>query len=120
FKFAREADPDARLIINDYGLDSGGAKRDGMYNLVKRLLEKGVPIDGVGLQMHISIYGPTAQQIEETIELFASLKQYNPNFMVEVTEMDISVYRWMEPKKEITLELLELQAQCYAEIFEVF
>ena len=120
FKFAREADPDARLIINDSGLESGGAKRDGMYTLVKRLLEKGVPIDGVGLQMHISIYGPTAQQIEETIELFASLKQYNPNFMVEVTEMDISVYRWMEPKKEITLELLELQAQCYAEIFEVF
>jgi len=108
------------LIINDYGLESGGAKRTGMYNLVKRLLEKGVPIDGVGLQMHISIYGPTAQEIEETIELFASLKQYNPSFMVEVTEMDMSVYRWLEQKKEITMEHLELQAQRYAEIFEVF
>ena len=51
-----------------------------MYSLVKRMLEKGVPVDGVGLQMHISIYGPTAEQIEETIELFATLKEYNPDF----------------------------------------
>jgi len=120
FKFAREADPDARLIINDYGLESRGAKRTGMYNLVKRMLEKGVPVDGVGLQMHISIYGPSPSEIEETIELFASLKEYNPNFRVEVTEMDMSVYRWMEQKKEITMDLLEQQAQLYGEIFEVF
>lgn len=120
FKFAREADPDARLIINDYGLESGGAKRMGMYNLVKRMLENGIPVDGVGLQMHISIYGPTPSQIEETIELFASLKVYNPDFMVEVTEMDMSVYSWMEQKKEITQDLLELQAELYGEIFEVF
>ena len=120
FRFAREADPDARLIINDYSLESGGAKRDGMYSLVKRMLEKGVPVDGVGLQMHISIYGPTAEQIEETIELFAALKEYNPDFMVEVTEMDMSVYQWMEQRKEITMTHLEQQAQRYAEIFEVF
>ena len=55
FKFAREADPDVELIINDYGLESRGAKRTGMYNLVKHMLEKGVPVDGIGLQMHISI-----------------------------------------------------------------
>ena len=41
---------------------------------MKRMLENGIPVDGVGLQMHISIYGPTPSQIEETIELFASLK----------------------------------------------
>ena len=36
--------------------------------------------------------------------------------MVEVTEMDMSVYSWMEQKKEITQELLELQAELYGEI----
>lgn len=120
FIFAREADPDVRLIINDYGLESRGAKRTGMYNLVKRMLEKGIPVDGVGLQMHISIYGPTVEEIEETIELFASLKEYNPDFTVEVTEMDMSVYRWMEQKKDITIDLLEEQAERYGQIFEVF
>ncbi len=120
FKFARETDSEARLIINDYGLESPGLKRAGMYNLVKRMLEKGVPVDGVGLQMHISIYGPTVSEIEETIELFASLKEYNPDFTVEVTEMDMSVYRWMEAQKEITQDLLDIQAERYDEIFEVF
>lgn len=120
FKFAHEADPDARLIINDYGLESRGPKRTAMFNLVKRMLEKGIPVDGVGLQMHISIYGPTVEEIEETIELFASLKHYNPNFRVEVTEMDMSVYQWMEQKKEITMEHLEQQAERFGQIFEVF
>ena len=120
FKFAREADPDAELIINDYGIESRGAKRTGMYNLVKRMLQKGVPVDGVGLQMHIDIYGPSASEIEESIELFASLREYNPEFTVVVSEMDMSVYRWQEGKKEITIEHLELQAERYGEIFEVF
>lgn len=120
FKFAREADPDVELIINDYGIESRGAKRTGMYNLVKRMLEKGVPVDGIGLQMHIDIYGPSASEIEESIELFASLKEYNPEFTVVVTEMDMSVYRWKEAKKEITEEHLSLQADRYGEIFEVF
>lgn len=120
FKYAHEADPDAKLIINDYGLESTGRKRTDMYNLIKRMLEKGIPVDGVGLQMHISIYSPSAKEIEECIELFASLKEYNPDFTVEVTEMDMSVYSWMQQKKEITNELLERQAGRYKEIFDVF
>lgn len=120
FKFAREADPDAKLFINDYGLESPGPKRQGMYRLVKRLLEKGIPIDGVGLQMHISIYSPTIKDIEETIELFATLKEYNPDFTVEVTELDVSFYRWDEPQKEITAELLDTQAERYDKLFEMF
>ncbi|NLK75100.1 MAG: hypothetical protein GX288_07420 [Clostridiales bacterium] len=120
FKYAREADPNTKLIINDYGLEARGRKRTDMYELIKRMLEKGVPVDGVGLQMHISIYGPSPQEIEECIELFASLKEYNPDFTVEVTEMDMSVYNWMEKKKDITDELLQIQADKYKEIFNIF
>ena len=47
-------------------------------------------------------------------------KEYNPDFTVEVTEMDMSVYRWMEAQKEITQDLLDIQAERYGEIFEVF
>ena len=55
-EFARETDSEARLIINDYGLESPGLKRTGMYNLVKRMLEKGVPVDGVGLQVYFYLW----------------------------------------------------------------
>ena len=48
---------DIKLYINDYGTDAP-AKRDYLYNLVKEMLEKGVPIDGVGHQTHIDIFHP--------------------------------------------------------------
>jgi len=54
FRLAREADPGALLFYNDYGGEGAGAKSDRIYALVKSLKEQGVPIDGVGLQMHIS------------------------------------------------------------------
>lgn len=120
FKYAHEADPNAKLIINDYGLEGTGRKRTDMYDLIKRMLEKGIPVDGVGLQMHISIYSPSAKEINDCIELFSSLKELNPDFTVEVTEMDMSVYRWQEQKKDITDKLLEDQANKYKEIFDVF
>lgn len=116
FRFARKAFPNSELVINDYNLETIPQKRLGMYNLVKHLLEKGVPIDTVGLQMHIDIYHPSVEMIEETIELFASL-----GVKVIVTEMDVSVYNFTDKeKKEYTPELYNQQAQKYKEIFECF
>ena len=121
FKYAREADPKAKLIINDYGMEGSTRKRDDMYELVKRLLLKGVPIDGVGLQMHNSIYSPSANQIKECIEKFASLKSIKPNFTVQVTEMDLSIYNSdSEAKKDVTNDVLVQQASQYKKIFDVF
>jgi endo-1,4-beta-xylanase len=53
FRFAHEADPDARLYYNDYGAEGLGAKSDAVYALVRDLKARGVPIDGVGWQMHV-------------------------------------------------------------------
>jgi Beta-1,4-xylanase len=47
-----------RLLYNDYGGDGDGAKADAIFKLVQRLREQGVPINGVGLQMHISVDNP--------------------------------------------------------------
>ena len=52
FKAAHAADPDARLYYNDYGAEGMGAKSDAVYNMVQGMLARGVPIHGVGLQMH--------------------------------------------------------------------
>src|SRR5258708_35743545 len=53
FRTAREADPRALLFYNEYDAEGKGLKSDRVYELVKGLKQEGVPIDGVGLQMHV-------------------------------------------------------------------
>lgn len=123
FIWAKEAFPNSSLVINDYNLESITGKRQGMYELVKGMKERGVPVDTVGLQMHINMEFPPVKQIEETIEMFGSL-----GLNVIVTEMEISVYHDYTPdgkeqfqeRKEYTPELMEKQAQRYKEIFDCF
>lgn len=121
FFWAKEAFPQSSLVINDYNLEIIPEKRMGMYNLVKGMKERGVPVDTVGLQMHINMENPSVDEIEKTIELYGSL-----GMNVIVTEMDVSVYKGFQPgkepesRKEYTKELLEKQAERYYQIFECF
>lgn len=52
FQFAHDADPDAILYYNDFEAEGSGTKSDGVFNMVSGLVNQGVPIDGVGWQMH--------------------------------------------------------------------
>ena len=108
FIWAREADPDARLIINDYSLESSTDKAIRMYNAVKTMLEEGVPIDGVGFQMHIG-NGSDPAAMKENFKIIARLKDINPDFIIEVTELDVNCYGWGQEAKdvELTKEFLE-------------
>lgn len=116
FKWAHEADPNALLFINDYSIEFSGAKQDGLYNLVKRLLEQGVPVHGVGLQAHISIGHPTVSDMRTAIRRFAEL-----GVKVQITELDMSVYAsGNEAKKEATREVLLDQAGKYRALFQMF
>jgi len=72
FRLARAADPDALLVYNDYGGEGRNRKSDAVFELVKGLRENGVPIDGVGLQMHVSADGyPPAADIASNIARLA-------------------------------------------------
>jgi endo-1,4-beta-xylanase len=53
FQFARAADPDAKLYYNDYGAEDMGQKATAVFNLLSALKSAGVPVDGVGWQMHL-------------------------------------------------------------------
>ena len=58
FRIARQADPQALLDYNDYGGEGLSQKSNRIYDLVQTLRSQGVPIDGVGLQMHITASNP--------------------------------------------------------------
>ncbi|HWA74307.1 MAG TPA: endo-1,4-beta-xylanase [Polyangiaceae bacterium] len=88
FFAAHEADPSAELVYNDYETEGDtGEKSEGTYRLVKQLKERGVPIHGVGFQMHVDPrHWPSADSIRRNLERFAALGVF-----VELTEMDIPI-----------------------------
>lgn len=85
FRFAREADPKAELYYNDYGLEDPH-KRAKCVKLVKGMLERKVPIDGIGTQSHFHLDRPSLEDIEKTIADFAAL-----GLKVAITELDMDV-----------------------------
>ena len=86
FETAREVAPEAKLFYNDYDT-TNTSRRTCMLNLVRDLKSRGIPIDGMGHQMHVNIDYPSAESITNTINLFADLGVDN-----EITELDMSVY----------------------------
>jgi endo-1,4-beta-xylanase len=59
FRAARAADPEARLVYNDFGIEFSAAdqleKRKVLLDLLDGMKKRGTPIDAVGLQSHLSI-----------------------------------------------------------------
>jgi endo-1,4-beta-xylanase len=88
FRAAHEADPAAQLFYNDYEIEGlGSAKAEAVFRMVSRMKAAGVPIDGVGFQMHVDPRRwPAADQIRRNLERFAAL-----GLAVELTEMDVPV-----------------------------
>jgi endo-1,4-beta-xylanase len=85
FQFAHEADPQAQLHYNDYGLENP-SKRKGAIALIKKLQTEGITINCVGLQDHVKMNWPTPAELDETISDFAKL-----GVKVMITELDVDV-----------------------------
>ena len=85
FQFAREADPNALLFYNDYSTVDPH-KRDRIYNMVKKMKDKGVPIDGIGMQGHYNIYFPSEDLLDQAISKFKTIVKH-----IHITEFDIRV-----------------------------
>nr|WP_302561677.1 MULTISPECIES: endo-1,4-beta-xylanase [Paraprevotella] len=87
FQFAHEADPEAELYYNDYGMDSPG-KREGVVRLIKDLKAHGCRIDAVGMQSHVGFNTPL-DEYEKSMDAFIAA-----GVKVMVTELDLSVLPW--------------------------
>ncbi len=83
FRFAHEADPDALLFYNDYGGEMGGTKSDAIYAMVKDFVARGVPINGVGLQMHLTLNTVNAYALAQNMQRLTDL-----GLQVQITEFD--------------------------------
>jgi endo-1,4-beta-xylanase len=83
FRTARAADPNAKLCYNDYNTDGVNAKSTGVYNMVADFKNRGVPIDCVGFQSHLTNSAPSDYQAN--LQRFANL-----GVDVQITELDIS------------------------------
>ena len=85
FRFAHQADPNARLLYNDYNMHNP-QKRDFLVKLLRDYLERGIPIHGVGLQEHSGLTYPDPVEAEKTVAAYAAL-----GLEVHVTELDFDV-----------------------------
>jgi endo-1,4-beta-xylanase len=82
---AREADADARLFVNEIGAETGGPKLDALVGLARDLKARDVPLDGIGLEFHLTAdVPPTRARLRRTLERIADL-----GLDVEVTELDV-------------------------------
>ena len=121
FRAARDADPDARLVINDYNLETSDAKADTMTGLVEELLRDGVPVDAVGLQMHLNLFTDT-DALKRNVRKIADLRRLKPDLTLEVTELDLSCYRWGDNAQDVewTEETEAAFRAKYTELFRFF
>ena len=86
FRWAHEADPQALLFYNEAEAETINPKSDAIYAMVRDFRQRGVPIDGVGFQMHIADLHTNAASISANIERFTSL-----GVQVHITEMDVAL-----------------------------
>lgn len=86
FRWTRAADPEALLFYNDAEAEAVNEKSDAIYSMVKDFKRRGVPIDGVGLQMHIFDLHPDIDGIDANIARFSALA-----VQVHITEMDVAL-----------------------------
>jgi endo-1,4-beta-xylanase len=109
FRWAHEADPQALLFYNEAEADEVNPKSDAIYAMVRDFRQRGVPIDGVGLQMHIANLHADVASISANIGRFAAL-----GVQVHITEMDVALP--VDAGGKARAEDLERQAEIYREI----
>jgi endo-1,4-beta-xylanase len=105
FRWAHQADPKAKLFLNDYNIEGVSAKSDAYLALVKDLLAQRVPVQGLGAQGHYGVqFGfHTASGVAANLARFEAL-----GLETAITEADVRMIMPPDNPK------LQAQAQGYS------
>jgi uncharacterized protein (TIGR03437 family) len=90
-KTARQADPGAKLYWNDYGMENQSTKATGFYTVLSGMLQRGTPIDGVGLESHFTpnsgpLYSPDLASMEANMAQLAKM-----GLSARISELDMRI-----------------------------
>jgi endo-1,4-beta-xylanase len=108
FHAAHEADPNALLFYNDYGIERTSQHAEATSELIADLLQRDVPVHGIGLQMHLDI-----ADVDQTRELLPAMERLaDLGLRVHVTELDVR----MKLNGAPTPEQLAVQAEVYRRV----
>jgi len=118
FRTARAANPTVKLFYNDYNIASStgwsATKSQKVYDMVKSMKQRGVPIDGVGFQLHVDLtYGSMIQGVVQNLARFAGL-----GVEVHMTEVDVSCSPYGQNCPSWTPDKEQTQAQIYAGLIQ--
>lgn len=103
FRRAKKADSDSKLIYNDFNIEEvDNVKSEKVYQMIKDFKNKGIPIDGIGMQMHIFSKGIDYDKFAKNMKRYADL-----GLETYVTEMDVEI------SKNPSESELENQANVY-------
>ena len=114
FRYARAADPDALLFYNDFGTTWDDAKLAAMLAMLDDFQRRGVPIDGVGLQLHVTNSFPDIGRIAAAMDAVA-----DRGLLVHISELDDRVNR-DDDLTEITRVRSQAQRLRVTEIVSAF
>ncbi|MDI6100577.1 endo-1,4-beta-xylanase [Actinoplanes sp. NEAU-A12] len=107
FRWAHEADPKAKLYLNDYNNEGVNAKSDAYYALVKRLRAEGVPVHGYGMQGHLAVQYGFPDTVAENVRRFDVL-----GVQTAFTEVDVRMILPADPVK------VQAQAQGFSSLLQ--
>jgi endo-1,4-beta-xylanase len=118
FKWARAADPNALLFYNDYNIEEPGPKFTAVYNMVQDFVNRGVPIDGVGFEMHNTLNLCSADCYSGPALLAQNMQQLAAlGIQVHITEMDVRLL--LDANGNASAADLQAQAQMYQDVLTV-
>ena len=84
FQYAHEADPNAILRLNDYGLENPD-KRQRFIALIKQLQAEKVPVMAIGTQTHVSVSSPSFAEEDQELTDLETL-----GLPIHITELDVN------------------------------
>jgi endo-1,4-beta-xylanase len=117
FQYTHEADPDARLFYNEYLIETNGVKMDATLNLIDELQEKGIPIHGLGFQMHTIIDTPDIDTFKNALQ-----RAVDRGLLIHISELDVRVNRYHEKERftQYSDSVMKIQGNRYYEVVKAY